>query len=54
MSRLNYIVLGLIVVAVVTLFNLGHVNDRDGSRSWSSGNSGSSSGGWSSGGGGHK
>lgn len=51
MSQLNYIVLGLVVVALVTLFNLGHVNDRDGSRSWSSG---SSSGGWSSGGGGHK
>lgn len=54
MSRMGYVFLGLVVLVLVTLFNLEHVNDRSGGRSWSSGGSGSSSGGWSSGGGGHK
>ena len=53
MSRMGYIFLGLVVLALVTLFNLEHVNDRSGGRSWSS-NGGSGSGSWSSGGGGHK
>ncbi|MCK6393868.1 hypothetical protein [Zoogloea sp.] len=50
---MSYIVLGVVVLVMVTLFNLEHVNDRSGGRSW--GNSGGSgSGSWSSGGGGHK
>ncbi len=53
MSRMSYIVLGVVVLVVVTLFNLEHVSERSGGRSWSSGG-GSGSGSWSSGGGGHK
>ena len=52
MSRMGYIYLGLIVLALVTIFNLDHVNDRRGGRSWGS-SGGSGSGSWSSGGG-HK
>lgn len=54
MSRMGYIVLGVVVLVMVTLFNLEHVNDRSGSRSWSGSSGGSGSGSWSSGGGGHK
>jgi|JI8StandDraft_1071087.scaffolds.fasta_scaffold925245_2 uncharacterized membrane protein YgcG len=50
MSRLGYICLGLIVLTMVTLFNLEHVNDQDGRRNW--GSSGGGSGSFSSGGGG--
>ena len=53
MSRMSYIVLGVVVLALVTLFNLEHINDRSGGRSWGSSGGGSGSGSWSSGGGGH-
>lgn len=56
MGRGSYIVFALVVLVLVTLFNLEHVGERNGSRNWSgsSGGSGGGGGSWSSGGGGHK
>lgn len=54
MGRGGYIGFALVVLVLVTLFNLEHVSERSGgSRGWSSGGSGGG-GSWSSGGGGHK